>query len=201
MQRPKNEHKKFLQKSIPVKYIILLTESSVKIAEKKLSNIRQTSLKTIRNIINKLVNKTISKAGVYNITCNKCKIYIGTIYIYIYIYIYVYIYIYISQMHLLYIGLKEGDILSYKWNKKYKKKKKQLLKATVIHLYQTAKQNRFYDILLLWSRSHWIFHLKVLETLYIRSLQPSAHRNRDCLLGLNVISLWPSVHLYYYPTP
>ena len=49
------------------------------------------------------------------------------------------------------------------------------------------------------SQSHLIFHLKVLETLYIRSLQPSLCKQRDCLLGLNVISLWPSVHLYYSP--
>ena len=49
------------------------------------------------------------------------------------------------------------------------------------------------------SRSHSIFHLKVLETLYTRSLQPSLCKQRDYLLGLNVISLWPSVHLYYYP--
>ena len=49
------------------------------------------------------------------------------------------------------------------------------------------------------NRSHSIFHLKVLETLYVRSLQPSLCKQRDCLLGLNMISLWPSVHLYYYP--
>ena len=39
------------------------------------------------------------------------------------------------------------------------------------------------------SRSHSIFHLKVLETLYVRSLQPSLCKQRNCLLGLNVISL------------
>ena len=39
------------------------------------------------------------------------------------------------------------------------------------------------------SRSHSLFHLKVLETLYVRSLQPSLCKQRDCLLGLNVISL------------
>ena len=39
------------------------------------------------------------------------------------------------------------------------------------------------------SRSHSLFHLKVLETLYVRSLQPSLCNKRDCLLGLNVISL------------
>ena len=39
------------------------------------------------------------------------------------------------------------------------------------------------------SRSHSIFHLKVLETLYVRSLQPSFCKQSDCLLGLNVISL------------
>ena len=49
------------------------------------------------------------------------------------------------------------------------------------------------------SRSHSIFHLQLLETLYVRSLQPSLYLKIDCLLGLNVISLWPSVHLYYYP--
>ena len=48
------------------------------------------------------------------------------------------------------------------------------------------------------SRSHSIFHPKLLETLYVRSLQPSLCKQRDCLLELNVISLWPSVHLYYY---
>ena len=39
------------------------------------------------------------------------------------------------------------------------------------------------------SRSHSVFHLKVLETLYVRSLQSSLCKQRDCLLGLNVISL------------
>ena len=39
------------------------------------------------------------------------------------------------------------------------------------------------------SRSHSLFHLKVLENLYVRSLQPSLCKQRDCLLGLNVISL------------
>ena len=39
------------------------------------------------------------------------------------------------------------------------------------------------------SRSHSLFHLKMLETLYVRSLQPSLRKQRDCLLGLNVISL------------
>ena len=39
------------------------------------------------------------------------------------------------------------------------------------------------------SRSNSLFHLKVLETLYVRSLQPSLCKQRDCLLGLNVISL------------
>ena len=39
------------------------------------------------------------------------------------------------------------------------------------------------------SRSHSLFHLKGLNTLYIRSLQPSLCKQRDCLLGLNVISL------------
>ena len=38
-------------------------------------------------------------------------------------------------------------------------------------------------------RSHSIFKLKVLETLYVRSRQPSRCKQRDCLLGLNVISL------------
>ena len=48
------------------------------------------------------------------------------------------------------------------------------------------------------SRSHSRFHLKVLKTLYVRSLQPSLCKQRDCLLGLNVISLYPSAHCYYY---
>ena len=39
------------------------------------------------------------------------------------------------------------------------------------------------------SRSHSIFHLKVLETLYVRYLQPSLCKQKDCLLELNVISL------------
>ena len=39
------------------------------------------------------------------------------------------------------------------------------------------------------SQSHSPFHLKVLETLYVRSLQPSLCKQRGCLLGLNVISL------------
>ena len=45
------------------------------------------------------------------------------------------------------------------------------------------------DIFSILSRSHSIFHLKVLETLYVRSLQPSLGKQRDYLLGLNVISL------------
>ena len=39
------------------------------------------------------------------------------------------------------------------------------------------------------SRSHLLCHFKVLETLYVRSLQPSLCKQRDCFLGLNVISL------------
>ena len=39
------------------------------------------------------------------------------------------------------------------------------------------------------SRLHSLYHLKVLETLYVRSLQPSLCLQRDCLLGLNVIGL------------
>ena len=39
------------------------------------------------------------------------------------------------------------------------------------------------------SRSHSLSHLKVLETLFVRSLQPSLYKQRDCLLGLNVIGL------------
>ena len=49
------------------------------------------------------------------------------------------------------------------------------------------------------SRSHSLFHLKVLETLYVRSLQPSLCKKSDRLLGFNVISLEPSAHRYYYP--
>ena len=49
------------------------------------------------------------------------------------------------------------------------------------------------------SWSHSIFHLKVLETLYVRSLQPSLCKQRNCLLGLNVIGLWPFVHHSYSP--
>ena len=49
------------------------------------------------------------------------------------------------------------------------------------------------------SRSHLLYHLKVLETLYARSLQPSLGKQRDCLLGLNVIGLKPSAHLSYFP--
>ena len=49
------------------------------------------------------------------------------------------------------------------------------------------------------SRSLSIFHLKVLETLYVRSLQSSLCKHRDCLLGLNVIGLWSSVHHSYLP--
>ena len=39
------------------------------------------------------------------------------------------------------------------------------------------------------SWSHSLFHLKVLETLYLQSFQPSLCKQRDCLLGLYVISL------------
>ena len=48
------------------------------------------------------------------------------------------------------------------------------------------------------SRSHSLYHLKVLETLYVRSLQPPLCKQRDCLLGLNVIGLLPSAHLSYF---
>ena len=34
------------------------------------------------------------------------------------------------------------------------------------------------------SRSHSLYHLKVLETLNVRSLQPSLCKQRDCLLGV-----------------
>ena len=34
------------------------------------------------------------------------------------------------------------------------------------------------------SRSHLLYHIKVLETLYVRSLQPSLFKQRDCLLGV-----------------
>ena len=37
------------------------------------------------------------------------------------------------------------------------------------------------------SRSPSLYYLKVLETLYVRFLQPSLCKQRDCLLGLNVI--------------
>ena len=50
------------------------------------------------------------------------------------------------------------------------------------------------------SRSHSLYHLKMLETLYVRSLQPSLCKQRDCLLGLNVIGLLPSAHLSYFPS-
>ena len=50
------------------------------------------------------------------------------------------------------------------------------------------------------SRSHSLYHLKVLETLHVRSLEPSLCKQRDCLLGLNVIGLYPSAHLSYFPT-
>ena len=39
------------------------------------------------------------------------------------------------------------------------------------------------------SRSHLLYHLKVLETIYVRSFQPSLSKQRDCLLGLDVIGL------------
>ena len=39
------------------------------------------------------------------------------------------------------------------------------------------------------SRSHSLYHLKMLETLYVLSLQPSLCKQRDCLLGLNVNGL------------
>ena len=39
------------------------------------------------------------------------------------------------------------------------------------------------------SRSYSLYYLKVLETFYVRSFQPSLCKQRDCLLGLNVIGL------------
>ena len=49
------------------------------------------------------------------------------------------------------------------------------------------------------GRSHLLSHLKVLETLYVLSLQFTLCKHRDHLLGLNVISLKPSAHCHYYP--
>ena len=42
------------------------------------------------------------------------------------------------------------------------------------------------------SRSYSLYHL------YVRSLQTSLCKQRDCLFGLNVIGLWPSAHLSYF---
>ena len=39
------------------------------------------------------------------------------------------------------------------------------------------------------SRSHSIYHVKVFKIIYVRSLQPSLCKPRDCLLGLYVIGL------------
>ena len=64
---------------------------------------------------------------------------------------------------------------------------------TYIHIYFNV------DWVSILSRSHSLYHLKVLETLYALYLQPFLCKQRDCLLGLNVISLLSSAHLSYSP--
>ena len=73
-----------------------------------------------------------------------------------------------------------------------------LLKKNVYIFEQTVSSGSCQDL-----NARKIFkrgiHLKVLKTLYVRSLQPSLCKQRDSLLGLNVISLEPSAHCYYDP--
>ena len=45
------------------------------------------------------------------------------------------------------------------------------------------------DLLTILSRSHSDFHLKMLETIYILTHKPSLCKQRECLLGLNVITI------------
>ena len=45
------------------------------------------------------------------------------------------------------------------------------------------------DLFTILSRSHSDFHLKVLETIYTLTHKPSLCKQRECLLGLNLIAI------------
>ena len=45
------------------------------------------------------------------------------------------------------------------------------------------------DLFIILSRSHSDFHLKVLETIHILTHKPSLCKQRECLLGLNLITI------------
>ena len=45
------------------------------------------------------------------------------------------------------------------------------------------------DFFFVLNKSHSSFHLKVLETIHILSGRPSFCKQRECLLGLNIISI------------
>ena len=45
------------------------------------------------------------------------------------------------------------------------------------------------DLFTILSRSHSDFHLKVLETIHISTYKPSLCKQKECLLGLNLITI------------
>ena len=46
------------------------------------------------------------------------------------------------------------------------------------------------DLFTILSKSHSDFHLKVLETIHILTHKPSLCKQRECLLDLNLITIW-----------
>ena len=56
------------------------------------------------------------------------------------------------------------------------------------------------DLFTILSRSPSDFHLKVLETIYISTHKPSLCKQRECLLGLNAITTFPSPSLFFFKT-
>ena len=72
----------------------------------------------------------------------------------------------------------------------------------------------FADLFTILSKSHSNFHLKVIETIHILTHKPSLCKQRECLLALNLITIWftypfskqlaffPHLPLYYrVPAP
>ena len=55
------------------------------------------------------------------------------------------------------------------------------------------------DLYFILSNSHSSFHLKVLETIHILSGRPSLCKQRECLLGINFISIWSLIQYFSYP--
>ena len=54
---------------------------------------------------------------------------------------------------------------------------------------QSCAANFSTDSFSIISRAHSLYHLKILETIHVRLRKPSLCKQRECLLGLNVINL------------